>query len=202
MSRQGLKARRLQIGGVCLRGHELTGDTIGWREGKRPGDKYILCMECKRARGAKYDLSAAGRVRAVGTRARYQANQNRARLEAAIMAEDSEALLVSKAMKYQNSRVAPHNYLAAKAPEEFKGLNDELDVSRGLCFGRTEWTDYDDPRFPDESTGRDMPTSAEAEAMCAGCPVLDMCRAWAGREKPAWGVHSGDVWVDSKIVTR
>lgn len=185
---------------MCLKGHELTEQTIGWRKGKKVGEKYAFCRTCKRVSQKAYQATAPkSRERA---RDRYQANQNRARLEAAIMAEDSEALLVSKAMKYQNSRVAPHNYLAAKAPEEFKGLNDALDTSRGNCFVGTEWTNYDDPRFPDEATGVPMPTSEQAAEMCVSCPVLEMCAAWADKEKPAWGVVGGDVWLDGKIVKR
>ncbi|GAB2699315.1 hypothetical protein BKA24_001785 [Microbacterium marinum] len=43
------------------------------------------------------------------------------------------------------------------------------------------------------------PPSAEvARQMCAPCPLMELCRASALHEKPAWGVHGGIAWVNGR----
>lgn len=47
------------------------------------------------------------------------------------------------------------------------------------------FVDYDDPRDP---------IVFEAQVTCGGCPFVDICRERARLERPAWGVHGGEVW--------
>lgn len=69
------------------------------------------------------------------------------------------------------------------------GTIDDLVVheeQRGLCEGHAEaFTDYDDPRDP---------LTFQAQATCAACPLLLLCRDRARIEKPAHGVWGGEVW--------
>lgn len=52
------------------------------------------------------------------------------------------------------------------------------------CLARGElYAFYDQP-----------PTRAEAKELCEGCPLLDVCRESARRERPAWGVRGGIAW--------
>lgn len=49
------------------------------------------------------------------------------------------------------------------------------------CFGKPEiYVDYDR-----------SPSPEEAEAMCAGCPILDEHREYGLVTKPGWGIHGG-----------
>jgi hypothetical protein len=70
------------------------------------------------------------------------------------------------------------------------GMIDDLLVAgvRGLCDAQPEaFIDYDDPRDP---------LTYQAQATCAACPLLLLCRERARIEKPVWGVHGGEVWSD------
>lgn len=60
------------------------------------------------------------------------------------------------------------------------------------CANRSaEFSDYD------EET---LPTAEEAARLCAGCDLFALCEAYAKAEKPAWGVHAGEVYVQGKVV--
>jgi hypothetical protein len=55
-----------------------------------------------------------------------------------------------------------------------------------------EFVDYDEDH---------LPTAEEAYRLCYGCPLLELCATYAEQERPAWGVHSGEVWVMGEPVT-
>lgn len=46
----------------------------------------------------------------------------------------------------------------------------------------------------EEFSGEDLPSDREAQLLCASCPVLDLCRAYAEVAHPAWGVFGGRVY--------
>lgn len=46
-----------------------------------------------------------------------------------------------------------------------------------------------DDRFIQEP----LPTDREAQMMCAGCPVFDLCDKAATIERPSWGIYAGRV---------
>lgn len=46
----------------------------------------------------------------------------------------------------------------------------------------------------DQYSGDELPTDREAQIMCSGCPVLELCGRYAEVAHPAWGVHSGRVY--------
>ncbi len=50
----------------------------------------------------------------------------------------------------------------------------------------------DDPIYTDFVS---PPPAEIARKMCADCPLLLLCRESALRERPAWGVQGGIVWV-------
>lgn len=174
--------KRLEIGGVCLNGHELTGDTIYWRE--KRGSKYIACLPCKRDRAKRsYEKNKLVRVR--NREAEYRArgmSQNDARLLKRIIADEAEG---DMAHKNDERPSAPWNYLRPKpeAQEKLEALNaaiDELD-ERTRCYASPQ--DYMD--YEEENS----PTVVEAALMCDGCPVLDLCRdyAVASKDRGVWG---------------
>lgn len=42
--------------------------------------------------------------------------------------------------------------------------------------------------------GEELPTDREAQLMCAGCPLIDICEQYAEEAHPAWGVWAGEVY--------
>lgn len=68
---------------------------------------------------------------------------------------------------------------------EAERLQFEEQVSAPCRNDPAAFADYDDPRAPEVY---------EAQVTCGGCPFMDVCRARARLERPAWGVHGGEVW--------
>lgn len=59
-----------------------------------------------------------------------------------------------------------------------------------LCEGRSaEFVDYETGQHPDEET---------AAAMCAPCPLFEVCQTNAKQQKPVHGVWGGIAWIDRK----
>ena len=54
-------------------------------------------------------------------------------------------------------------------------------------------------RFVDYQT---PPSAHDALALCAECPLLDLCRQNAEAMRPAWGVWGGEVWKSGVRVAR
>lgn len=58
-----------------------------------------------------------------------------------------------------------------------------------LCLDNPgPWTDY----------GYPLPTARQAEALCAPCPLLEMCRSTAKHRQPHWGVQGGITWIQGR----
>ena len=55
------------------------------------------------------------------------------------------------------------------------------------------WTGYDRDGVP-------IPTDEEAQIMCAGCPVFDLCAEYARLANPAIGVHAGKVYGKGLVI--
>lgn len=53
-----------------------------------------------------------------------------------------------------------------------------------------KWTGWDEP-------GQQAPTADEATEMCAGCPLLELCKAYGDKARPfgVWGgtIHGQDI---------
>jgi hypothetical protein len=64
-------------------------------------------------------------------------------------------------------------------------------MDRANCLGV-------DPNLmqPERATEAEV---AAAKAVCAGCPVLEQCRAHAEAQTPAYGVHAGEWWGDEPV---
>lgn len=195
------RVKRLIPGGVCRKGHRLRPSNIKWRKG-RLDNRYVECLTCVRDKNNAWKKSAKGRV-AVKRRLPILKG---ARLSARIIEFETEDGLAKdywtsgEWAKYGKNPAAPHNYLRTKAGDELEEFLKATDAERTKCFGCDEWTDYDDPRYPEEATGNPMPTTEEAQALCADCPFMVGCERWATAEKPEWGVYAGRVWLGGKPV--
>lgn len=76
---------------------------------------------------------------------------------------------------------AEFNYMLDQAAKN--GWEDKIN-----CHNRPDlFSDY-----------RRIPTQEEAEALCKGCPMLELCRPYAAAYPPPRGVLGGVTWVDRK----
>lgn len=100
-----------------------------------------------------------------------------------------------------NGKNAPWNLYKVK--EDAQGVWQEfqvaLDSTRTPCHRDDAFVEFEDPRYSDEGPKPPMPTTEQAAAMCAGCPLLAMCNEFAEREKPDWGIHGGRIWIGGKV---
>jgi Transcription factor WhiB len=161
---------------------------------------YRQCLVCVVGRTPKEPTE---RERALA-RARQARHKERQRFHVRLVERSDEGyedFVVAQWERQQNAATAPWNVNIPKAQDELNVFLSALDSGRTKCFGDPRFTDYDDSRYPEETTGVPAPTSAEAEAMCAGCPFFAECDQWSLREKPAWGVYAGRVWRDGKVLT-
>lgn len=69
-----------------------------------------------------------------------------------------------------------------KAAKLLKELWDRAPKEGANCVGE-----------PEKWTSEDLPTDREAQMMCAGCPMLQLCREYTDAAHPAWGVWAGTV---------
>lgn len=102
-----------------------------------------------------------------------------------------------------NAKNAPWNLHKTKpeAREVWQQFQLALDQTRTPCFQKPElYTDYDDPRFPEDATGNAMPSAADAAERCRPCPLLALCAEFAHKERPDWGTYGGERWSGGKIV--
>lgn len=61
---------------------------------------------------------------------------------------------------------------------------------------RELWTDPNPANClnrEEEFRGDNLPTDAEAQLMCAGCPRFEKCEIYRKVAHPAWGVYAGTV---------
>lgn len=100
---------------------------------------------------------------------------------------------------------APWNRLKPneRAAPVWAKLVEEISYYRTPCFEKPDqFTDYDDPRFPDEhdpDNPRPMPTKVQAAQMCSGCPLLgNLCGEYAEAQKEDWGVWDGAVFIGGR----
>jgi hypothetical protein len=77
-------------------------------------------------------------------------------------------------------------YLTAEQAKVEQQFSDAWDKTPGNCESNPQpWVDYPD---------RSPPQPLEARYMCSGCPVLDMCAAYAKVLEPTHGVWAGKLY--------
>lgn len=178
---------------ACSRGHIYVEGSYSLQLHRKTGRTYRRCKQCNREshrRNPATEESLARRRLRDGAhrstvtelRERHQMNQNDARLLKRIIADEAEG---DMAHKNDERPSAPWNYLRPKgdAQEKLDALNKAIDAmdERTRCFNNPEdYSDYDEER---------PPTVVEAAMLCAGCPVLDLCRdyAVASKDRGVWG---------------
>lgn len=79
---------------------------------------------------------------------------------------------------------------ALDALQEAVNEDNAKDEPERNCYDKsTQFSNYDDPR-----SLYDIPTDSQARRMCGGCPLFDLCKDYATKARPAWGVWGGKVY--------
>jgi hypothetical protein len=181
----------------CANNHEFTPENTRWRK-----DGGRVCRQCKREREAKRKarLDADPEYRA---RRLLSDRLSKRRARGSALAEEGDELVA----KYDDKKTAVQKMLAPKpeAMPSWSRMWEYMDEHRTPCFERPEdFIDYDDPRYPEEATGRPMPTAFEARLLCttsdgAPCPLLELCGKFAAQNKEEAGVWGGKRYLGGKV---
>lgn len=190
---------RGEVDYLCPNDHRVHGDNVIWRQNGE-GKKHPGCRECRRTYRANY-LSRED------VKARYAATADRRDLIDATPVYDLNGNVIPwETYLGTEKRSVPWNLLRprAEASPAFDEFNEALKVTVVPCRGREdEFTEYADPRpsrdEPDAAL-RPMPSAPQAEAMCSGCPLIDLCREYAHADKVDFGVWGGERWLGGKVV--
>lgn len=162
----------------------ITGANVYWHNPGQGRPRRPACRACKYKRTTKYKKLAQFRS---GESAVFYTP-----IGGEIMATTSA-----------NAKNAPWNLYKVKpdAQDVWQQFQVALDSVRTPCFNDSAWTEYADPRYADEDQAElpPTPTGIQATEMCRACPLLAMCRDFARRERPDWGVYGGEVWMGGKV---
>lgn len=168
--------------GKC--GAPITGGNVYWHNPGKGRPVRAACRKCKYARNKRHRQGSKFRVG--NATVSYNSSWG-------------DIMAVTSA----NAKNAPWNLykVKAEAQDSWQEFQVALDATRTPCFNNEAYTEFTDPRYSDEENAglAPMPTAAEAEAMCAACPLAAMCKGFAEREKPDWGVYAGTVWIGGKV---
>lgn len=80
-----------------------------------------------------------------------------------------------------------HIKMTSRAEELYRELHARAVSEHVPCLDKpAQWVDYEEP-----------PTPEEAEAMCFGCPLRELCGRFADESRATWGVYDGRVYDES-----
>lgn len=172
----------------CKNGHEYNDENTRHTKTGR------VCRVCKRERKAK-----DRRDPEVGARRREYDRlwRQSARLSGL---EDKRDVA-----KYDDKKTAVQRILGIKpeAMPAHEAMSEWFESNRSPCFEQPElYSDYDDPRYPEEQTGRPFPSTSQAEALCSDCPLRGdkgLCLEFALKNKEDFGVWGGKRIVAGRI---
>jgi hypothetical protein len=175
----------------CANNHEFTPENTRWRK-----DGGRVCRACKReresARRAKLNSDPA-------YRAARQLSDRLSKRRARGTLEDADLA------KYDDKKTAVQRVLGIKpeAMPAHEAMSEWFESNRSPCFEQPElYSDYDDPRYPEEQTGRPFPSTSQAEALCSDCPLRGdkgLCLEFALKNKEDFGIWGGKRIVAGRI---
>lgn len=173
----------------CNHGHEFTPENTRWRS-DRSGR---ICKTCKREREAR-------RREVLNRDPEYRAAR---RLSDRLAKRKSRGTLeADDVAKYDDKKTAVQRVLGVRpeAAEVWAAMNAYLDDHRTPCKDRPdEFIDYDDPRYPEEQTGRPFPSTSQAEALCSDCKIRTLCLEFGLKNREDFGVYGGKRLVNGRI---
>jgi len=118
-------------------------------------------------------------------------------------AEDEvDALLEAGLAKYDDKKTAVQRVLGIKpdAMPAHEAMSEWFESTRSPCFNNPEdYIEVDDPRYPEEQTGRPFPSTSQAEALCSECPIRTLCLEFGLKNKEDFGIYGGKRLVGGRI---
>lgn len=201
-------SRRVQIGDVCKFGHSITGENVAHR--KYRGKEVVRCARCLADTAKRYNSTEKGRkANAEKQRKRQRTpeynewRRQYVRLYRARKAEEIAAPLTeADVAKYDDKKTAVQRILGIKpeAMPAHEAMSEWFDSNRSPCFEQPElYSDYDDPRYPEDAIGVPMPSTGQAEALCADCPLKTLCLEFALKNREDSGIWGGKRIVAGRI---
>ena len=189
--------RRNSLGEIdyeCPTGHRVHGENVLWRSNGK-NQRTPTCKKCRsyyRAENRKKNkFNARAAIEKTAVPLQYDSYGELIPWE--------ECLGIEK-------RSAPWNLLRPSfdASAVFDDFHEALLYTDVPCRGReAEFTDYQDPRasLNEDNDGRPpMPGREQARLLCAGCPLIEQCRAYAHADKPDFGVWGGERYLGGKVI--
>lgn len=177
----------------CANNHEFTPENTRWRK-----DGGRVCRACKRerekARKAKLNSDPV-------YRAARQLSDRLSKRRARGTLEDGDLA------KYDDKKTAVQRVLGIKpeAMPAHEAMSEWFESNRSPCFEKPElYSDYDDPRYPEEASGKPFPTTGQAQDLCSGCPLTGergLCLTFAVKNKEDFGVWGGRRIVGGRVYT-
>lgn len=173
----------------CKNGHEYNEENTRYAKDRR------VCRACKREQKARRrkDPKAGAQLREYDRLWRRRARQ-RARLSGL---EDKRNVA-----KYDEKKTAVQRVLGIKpeAMPAHEAMSEWFESNRSPCFEKPElYSDYDDPRYPEEQTGRPFPSTSQAEALCSECPIRALCLEFGLKNKEDFGIYGGKRLVGGRV---
>lgn len=155
------------------------------------------CRTCERVRESMRRKRVASNPQARAKRQEYDRlrGQERRYLEA-----DGDL-----AHKNDEKKTAPWNALKPKeaAMPAWNNFQDAMAEQRTACYLEPEkFMDWADPEGveddPEELNRSPIPSRNQALAMCADCPLFDLCKEYQSKQKETHGVWHGVRYVNGK----
>lgn len=202
MSNTTTDRRRNEAGEVdyhCPNGHHVTRDNVAWRV-NGSGSKTPSCRECKRIYRADFKKKQTTKD---ADRRRYQARKRKS--TSPVYDSMGNAIPLEEYLGAEKRNV-PWNLLrpSPAASGVFDEFHEALTYTDVPCRGNWQaYTEYQDPRpaYADDNEGRPaMPGREQARKMCADCPLLMQCGAYALVDKPDIGIWGGMRFLNGKVV--
>lgn len=179
----------------CNYGHEYNKENTQYRK-----DGGRICRTCKLAKQA----AARQRKRERIAKDPYYAEQVRERDR---LSKQRQRAGDDLGHKNDEKRSAPHNALGIKpeAVDAWLKSGKLFEQMRTPCHNEPDkFIEYADPRHPDdpeEQAKTPFPSTAEAEAACEGCPLVQsgVCLEYALKQKEDFGIWGGKRIVGGRV---
>jgi len=199
-----------EVGGKCARGHDLTEETLK----VKPGTGYKYCRVCEREaqkKRHKARMKSDPEYRDRYQKKKVQSNR-RYRQRRKLVDERIAKMVLSGEIDLRDETV---DQRALRIVEARRAANEltvgaEVDLTSTLVrpSAKKQWDAFQNAMRDLEFSGIDWnckdrwnefalysdenaPTAQQAQEMCAGCPLLELCDAYATAQREIDGVWGG-----------
>lgn len=169
----------------CKNGHEYNEENTRYTKAGR------VCRVCKREQKARdrRDPEAGARLREYDRLWRQSARGNGLEGKRDVAKYDDKKTAVQRVLGIKPEAMSAH-----------EAMSEWFESNRSPCFNNPEdYIEFDDPRYPDEQTGRPFPSTSQAEALCSECPIRTLCLEFGLKNKEDFGIYGGKRLVGGRI---